>query len=180
MKKQFSVVVVLTVICVLWGCSSIDYPRPHIDRPSAYVIDTYLVKGGFEDYVRLVNQTSQTDIAFKIYLHDPKKFNWIEYGTGNLKGPDDSITVKSGLSGNLDRYRYFAIEALDGNNYKYDFKKSRNDLYIYITLGPMGSTGGQVLRESVIEQVPVEYPGEQVPKETTTRQPPRDINAPRR
>ena len=32
----------------------------------------------------------------------------------------------------LDDYRYFAIQARDTRDYRYDFEKSHNDLYIYI------------------------------------------------
>jgi len=65
-------------------------------------------------------------------VYDSKDKTWKVYGTGNLKIPGDSGFISSKLSGKPDKYRYYAIQALDKNNYRYSFEKKRYDLYIYI------------------------------------------------
>jgi len=132
MKKIISLVLVVSVIGVFISCKSIDYAQPSFDRANSYVIDSYSVRGSLEDNVRIFNRTTRTNISFTVYVHDPDDRVWKEYGTGNLKGPGDADFISSRLSGNLDDYRYFAIRALDGRNYRYSIDKSRNDLYIYI------------------------------------------------
>ena len=97
-----------------------------------HVIDTNSKRGDLEDNVRLYNRTTRSNISFSVYLLDPKDDKWKLYGSGDLKGPGDTEYVSSKLSGDLDKYRYFAIQAKDTRDYRYDFEKSHNDLYIYI------------------------------------------------
>jgi len=101
-------------------------------RPEFIVIDTQSVRGSLRDRVRLHNKTSRTGISFTVYLRDPKDNQWIVYGKGDLKGPGDTEFINSKLSGDLEYYRYFAIQPQDLRNYRYDFEKTHNDLYIYI------------------------------------------------
>jgi len=133
MKKTVSVVVVLSVIGIIAACKSIDYAKPSFEKSHSFVIDSYAANGDLEDNIRLYNQTSKTGISFTVYVHDPKTMQWKVYGTGNLKEPNDADFIDSKLSGDLDDYRYFAIEALDGKDYSYNFYKKRNDLHITIT-----------------------------------------------
>jgi hypothetical protein len=130
MKK---VVLILGIVCIFMSCKSLDYAQPDFEMPSSYVIDSYSVSGDLEDNIRIYNQTTKTGISFKVYLHDPKKNEWVVYGTGVLKEKGDADYISSKLSGDLDDYRYFAIEALDGNDYSYSFYKRRNDLHITIS-----------------------------------------------
>jgi hypothetical protein len=132
MKKMVLLVLVLSIIGIFMSCKSLDYAQPVFDKPNSYVSDSYSVRGGLEDNIRIYNRTTKTGISFTVYLHDPKDNIWKVYGTGNLKGPGDADFVSSKLSGDLDDYRYFAIQALDGKDYRYDFDKSRDDLHIYI------------------------------------------------
>ena len=101
-------------------------------KPEFFVIDSHSKRGDLEDNVRLYNRTTRTGISFTVYLRDPKNNEWKVFGTGNLKGPGDTEYVSSRLSGDLENYRYFAIQAKDTRSYRYDFEKSHNDLYIYI------------------------------------------------
>ena len=140
MRRSISVPVlfVLAVSVVsftgtLMSCTSLDYEQPVFDRPSTYVIDSYAVPGSLEDRIRLYNQSSNTGISFRVYYHNPSMDLWQIYGTGNLKGAGDTAFINSPVSGDLDKYRYFAIEALDGNDYAYSFYKRRNDLHITIS-----------------------------------------------
>jgi hypothetical protein len=136
MKK---IVLILGIICIVGfftSCSSIDYPQPDFTKPNSNVfdvVDMYSVSKDIEDNVRLVNRTSKTGIAFKVSLHDPKNFVWIEFGVGELKGPGDMAFISSKLSGRLDNYRYAAIESMDGSEYRYSYYEINSDLYITIT-----------------------------------------------
>jgi len=109
----------------------LDYPQPAFDNTSSYVIDTFKANGSFEDYVKLHNTSSDSNINFYVYIHHPKNQEWVIYGVGKLKGPGDTDTIDSDYK-DIDHYRYFAIESMDGKKYKYEFYKSRNDLHINI------------------------------------------------
>jgi len=133
--KKILLVLVFSAIGIFMLNKPLIYAQPTIDKPNSFVIDSESVRGDLEDNVKIYNNTTRTGISFTVYVYDSKKKKWIEYGTGNLKGPGDSDNIRSRLSGDLDDYRYFAIQALDKRNYKYSFEKKRNDLYIYIADG---------------------------------------------
>jgi hypothetical protein len=132
MKKIVLILSVVYIFGIFISCTSLDYARPDLDVPHSYVIDAKSVSKNIEDNIRLVNQTSVSNISFKVYAHDSKTFIWVVYGEASLKGNGDTAFVRSKLSGKLDKYRYFAIEALDGNDYNYNYYESRDDLYINI------------------------------------------------
>jgi len=134
MKKTFLLTVVLSVIGILLSCNSLEYTAaPVLGKPHSFVIDSSEADDDPEDNIRLYNQTTKTGISFNVYVHDLKADKWIVYGTGNLKGPGDASFVTSDLSGDLEDYRYFAIEALDGKDYSYSFYVKSDDLHITIT-----------------------------------------------
>jgi hypothetical protein len=131
--KKILLVLVLSTIGIFISNKTLVYAQPTFNKPNSFVIDSNSVRGDLEDNIKIYNQTSRSGISFKLYVYDSKKKTWIEYGTGDLKGPGDSDTISSRLSGDLDDYRYYAIQALDNRNYKYNFDKKRNDLLIYIS-----------------------------------------------
>jgi lipopolysaccharide export LptBFGC system permease protein LptF len=156
MKKFFMLVIGLSIIGIFISCiarensqpasekkqdsneqlasekkqDSNEQPAP--EKPEFFVIDSYKARGDLEDNVRLYNKTTRTGISFTVFLLDPKDDKWKVYGTGNLKGPGDTEYISSKLSGDLKKYRYFAIQAKDTRKYRYDFEKSHDDLYIHI------------------------------------------------
>lgn len=115
-----------------FAANAINHRQPTIDIPNTYVIDTASVSGSMKDRIRLINKSTKTDIEFTIYAHDQSDNTWFSFGTGALKWVNDTAFIKSKFNGKLKNYRYYAIEALDGNNYRYEIKKTRNDLYISI------------------------------------------------
>jgi hypothetical protein len=110
---------------------SLDYPKPAFDKPFIYVIDAFSAGGSYEDYVKLHNDSTDSNITFNVYMHHPEKNEWIVYGTGSLKDRGDTDTIDSDID-DIDNYRYFAIESTNDKNYQYTFYKSRNDLHINI------------------------------------------------
>jgi hypothetical protein len=134
MKKMSFVILVMSLACILISCTSLgslEYPEPEFDKPSSYVIDALKVKGSYKDNIRLFNESSDSKMNFNVYLHHPGTHEWVFFGTGELKGKGDADTIDSKIN-HIDKYRYFAIEALNGKNYKYQITKDHNDLYITI------------------------------------------------
>ena len=107
------------------------YPEPEINKPFAYVIDTFKVDVLVADNVALHNNSTDSNIGFNIYVHDPETNEWITFGAGSLEGAGDMKTIDSDIS-DITYYRYYAIEPLNGKNYKYEFYKRRDDLNINI------------------------------------------------
>jgi len=149
MKKIFMLVIALSITGIFMSCKAGDAQsasnrlkaaneksasNEQQDAPKRdfFVIDSQSVSGNLEDNIRLNNKTSRTGISFTVYLRASKDDKWKEYGTGNLKGPGDTDFISSKLSRTLKNYRYYAIQPTDMRNYRYDFEKKHNDLYIYI------------------------------------------------
>ena len=137
MKNVLVVISILALICGLNSCNTLDealnYPEPAFDNPNAYVIDSTLAKGSMEDFVRLNNKSRDSNIDFKVYMHRPSTQQWMLYGTSSLKGPGDSDQVDTDFKrGGIEDYRYFAIEPLNGKQYKYEFFKLFKDLVINV------------------------------------------------
>jgi len=138
MKKKWLFILFIPFICFFNSCETLpsslktlDYPQPEFDKPLAYIIDSTKINGSFADNIKLYNTSNNSNINFRIYLHLPERNEWMIYGVGNLKDPGDVDTINSGISG-IHKYRYFAIEPMDGKDYKYEFYTNRNDLHINI------------------------------------------------
>jgi hypothetical protein len=138
MEKLMKKIIILMLVLVvfLMSCKSIDYndyDQPDASIPNSYVIDSRSMGGNLNDRIRLYNRSTNSFISFVVYCHDPQTHEWIKFGSGMLKGPNDTHFISSSLNGKLKRYRYYAIEAEDGNEYKYSFFKNSNDLHILIS-----------------------------------------------
>jgi len=140
MRKGCFFVLAIVFICVLNACTSLGslkYPEPLFEKSSAhvtgsvYVIDSAKTKERIEDYVKLHNFSSESDISFNIYVHHPGTREWLLYGIGTLKDLGDTDTIDSSV-GSIKNYRYFAIEPKDGKTYQYQFYARNNDLHINI------------------------------------------------
>jgi hypothetical protein len=134
MKKYCLSALLILFVCIFNSCASVgslNYPQPAFDKPFVYVIDASSTGGSYEDYVKLHNRSTDSNIIFNVYVHHPKSNEWVAYGTGVLKGPGDTDTIDSNID-DIDDYRYFAIESTNGKNYKYIIYKSRDDLHISI------------------------------------------------
>ena len=133
MKKVLLMIfAVLGIMSCVSVSTDLNYSQPAIDIPNAYVIDSSLATGNLRDNIRLHNQSKETGISFRVYVHEPETKTWQAYGIGYLKAPGDTDFISSIMKVKLNNIRYYAIEPLDGNEYKYEFNKTRNDLYIFI------------------------------------------------
>lgn len=110
-----------------------NYAPPDFDNPNIVIIDSFRAPGNMRDRIRLVSRSAKFGISFKVYVHDPNRFGWVEYGIGFLKGAGDTDYINSPLEDTLANYRYFAVEAMDGNTYQYTPAKKSHDLYITVS-----------------------------------------------
>jgi hypothetical protein len=134
MKKLLVLMPIAALMCGFISCASLvdlNYPEPAFDKPYSYVIDASLARGDYEDNIRVYNKSSDSDIGFKVYVHSPKTNEWVLYGIASLKGIGDTNLIDTEMKG-IENYRYFAIESLNGKNYKYYFYEDRDDLIIDI------------------------------------------------
>ncbi len=107
-------------------------PQPKINLPNATILP---MKGlEVEDYVKVVNKTSQKEISFDIYVFvvDSNGYRWENYGNASL----DRIGVTNDLeevnSFSLRNCRYVAINPLQDGDFTYTLSASHNDLYISV------------------------------------------------
>ena len=132
MKKALLTLLVPVLLSVFGSCASTgDYPQPAFDKPAAHVIDANAAEGKIKDNIRLRNMSSDSDISFNVYVHDPASKQWILYGKGSLKGAGDTDFIDSDI-GSIKKYRYFAVESLNQKEYTYRATKSHNDLYLAV------------------------------------------------
>jgi hypothetical protein len=133
MKRFLFITKLLICFAVLISCaSSPDYPQPVFDKAKGYVIDAYAVAGKFEDYVKIHNSSSDSNMTFNIYVHNRKTDQWLMLGPGFLKDNGDTDTIDTNID-DLDRYRYFAIESMNDKDYNISVSKGHNDLHIYFS-----------------------------------------------
>jgi hypothetical protein len=131
-KMKKIIFVLIPVACLFFNVSAtLYYPVPVFEENYIFVIDTFYADGNIKDYVRLHNDCSDSNMNFKIYVHDPDIRRWELYGTSVLKGRGDRDIVKD-ANVRINRYRYFAIEPLNKKEYKYSFYKERDDLNIRV------------------------------------------------
>ncbi len=139
MKNKLIFIPIAAIISILISCvsasaffaSELEYSRPEIDNPLAFLIDTYECDETMEDYIKLHNSSTDKNIEFTIYMHHPEYQEWVIYGTGNLKGAGDTDTIDSDVD-DIEDYRYYAIVPLNEKEYEYLFYNRNNDLHINI------------------------------------------------
>ncbi|MCL1888930.1 MAG: hypothetical protein FWF99_00295 [Desulfovibrionaceae bacterium] len=142
----------LVALLAIFGAAScvysggLLYPQPEFSfsdeegKGAVVVVDTFGLPGskydsgagGMEDFVKLHNNSRDSNMSFRVYVHDHDTGQWRFMGTSSLKGPGDTGTVSRSRIKNLKNYRYFAVESLNGKRYNMSFYKYRNDLYVSV------------------------------------------------
>ena len=88
---------------------------PAFDRPNSKVLDAQSDGGPYNNFARVINNTTyQQELSFNVFAYDEENKTWLLVGTASLKKAPDSDTISSPLSGKLRKYRWFAIQSLDG------------------------------------------------------------------
>lgn len=105
---------------------------PEFDNEDAFVFDGRNAFETFDENMKLRNKTTLKKLSFKVSVYDSKNGKWIYYGEAEVNGKNDVTKVKTKLK--LKDYRYFAIEALDGESYNLMPIPEDDDLIINISL----------------------------------------------
>ena len=100
------------------------------DAENAYVFDAKALKEEYGDYCKVVNLSTEKDLAFDVYLMKSNKKEWVLAGTAILNGILDTVTLKSDYNGKFGRYRYFALVPHDTREYKVEFNYDEIDMYV--------------------------------------------------
>lgn len=105
---------------------------PQFDNEAAYFFDARTAAEKFDENLKIKNQTKLKKISFKVSVYDKKTKSWIYYGEAEVNGKNDVTKVKTKLD--LGDYRYFAVEAMDGQDYNYMPIPDDDDLIINVSL----------------------------------------------
>lgn len=100
----------------------------------AYLFDTTDYKGKLKKSVRLVNMTKNSegkDFYFYYYF-GPTKEDWEYYGVASLAKYYTTPRVESPYNKKLFEIRYFALIPKDEGAYRYEIKKQKGDLLIFV------------------------------------------------
>lgn len=117
-----------------------DLSKPAIPgytgNPEAFLFDLYAVDDGEEadENMKLKGKfATKQKVGFSVFAYDKKNHEWIEFGTSYIERKNDSDSVE-GKNNDLKKYRYFAIESMDGNEYHYEPEEDDDDLIVVVTL----------------------------------------------
>ncbi|MDR1857929.1 MAG: hypothetical protein LBQ69_00505 [Treponema sp.] len=132
MKKMLVFIAVGGLVISVNSCASLEYSQPEFEKPFSYIIDSFQVRGTCNDYIILRNESSDSNIRFNVYIHDPRKNMWELVELGRLKGIGDTERLGSRHPKGLNKYRYFAVESLNEKSYRYVATKSGDDFHITV------------------------------------------------
>ena len=90
------------------------------------------IRGNFKENVRFQSQTNDEKIAFDLYARKSEDDNWQKVASAYLKKFKDTDTQIPAFTDSMEKYRYFAVVAQNGKQYRYVVKKENNDLYITV------------------------------------------------
>ena len=115
-----------------------DFSKPAIPtytgNPKAFLFDLYAIDDDANENMKLKGKfpTSQK-VGFWVYAYDKKSHEWIEFGTSYIARKNDTDSVE-GKNNDLGKYRYYAIETMDGLDYNYEPEEDDDDLIVIVTL----------------------------------------------
>ncbi|MCH5292087.1 MAG: hypothetical protein J1D88_10105 [Treponema sp.] len=109
---------------------------PRFDKnPDAFVFDVASLGEDADENLKIrCYFVPKGKVSFLVSVYDRKSRKWIQWGTAEVKRNGDTQKVKGGKHGDLDDYRYFAVEAMDGQEYNYVPLVDDDDLYINISM----------------------------------------------
>ena len=100
-------------------------------NPDAVLFDKMMLSVECDEKLYLRNLTSHPSIGFKVSVYEPKRKQWEEFGTVVFK----KLTQQSKVnSKDVNSRRYFAIEAVDGEEYQYVMSVAKNNDDIIIDI----------------------------------------------
>lgn len=102
-------------------------PENQTPGKNAYIVENASVKGSFKDNIKV---TAAPNTSVKVYASNDKE-NWILIAGGTTKD-EDSSTLELTDEKNASKYKFYAIETIDGTEHTYKLSKAHNDLYIEV------------------------------------------------
>lgn len=117
-----------------------DFTKPAIPtytgNTKAFLFDLYAVDDGEDanENMKLKGKFStKQEAGFWVFAYDKKTHEWVEFGTSYIERKNDTDSVE-GKNNDLSRYRYYAIESMDGVEYNYELEEDDDDLIVTVTL----------------------------------------------
>jgi len=107
---------------------------PIFESQSSVVLDLWenRNKGKYNDYVKLINASSHRNISLNVYGYDQKDNQWIIIGPARFKKIGDTDTVDSPWTGNMKKFRWIAVQSLEGIAFNAQATANSNDITIMI------------------------------------------------
>lgn len=101
-------------------------------KENACIVEKSSIEGKLKDNIRIINQTSDSDLKITVYMLDPKNNQWVCYGTGFVKDAGDTDFIESLTKLKISKAAKFAVYAENGKTYDYAFVERHHDLYIFV------------------------------------------------
>jgi len=135
--KQGILIIGFIVLTISTGYSQANNNRnlntqPEIDRSNTVVFDAWQYSRRYNDLVKMHSSMRQEEIFFNILGYNPSSQAWDMIGTARLKKMTDTDTVYPPGSRILGRYRWFAIQSVDGLDFNISVSISSNDIRITV------------------------------------------------
>jgi len=110
--------------------------QPALERENTVVFDAWKYGRRYEDYIKMFSSMRQQEIYFNILGYNPQVEEWEILGTARLKRMGDIDTVSplgvGQWGGILGRYRWFALQSIEGLNFGISVSVSNNDIRITV------------------------------------------------
>ena len=135
--KQGILIVVFFVLTVFPGYSQAKSNKdlntqPEINKPNTVVFDAWQYSKKYNDLVKFHSSMRREEIFFNILGYNPSSQSWDILGTARLKRMADTDTVNPPGSRILGKYRWFAIQSVDGLDFNISVNIDRNDIRITV------------------------------------------------
>lgn len=103
-------------------------------NPDAFLFDMNEIDDDADENMKLKGKfKTKEKVGFNVFAFDKSLHKWVEFGTSYIERKNDTDSVE-GKNNKLSRYRYFAIESMDGTKYNYEPEEDDDDLIIIVTL----------------------------------------------
>lgn len=115
-----------------------DFSKPAIPTytgdPNAFFFDLADIDDDADENMKLKGKfPTKQRVGFQVYAYNKKRHDWIEFGTAYIERKNDKDSVE-GKNNDLSKYRYYAIESMDGTEYNYEPEEDDDDLIVVVTL----------------------------------------------
>jgi hypothetical protein len=135
--RQSILIIGLIVFTVSTGYSQANNntnlkTQPEIDRPNTVVFDAWQYSRRYNDLIKMHSSMRKEEIFFNILGYNPSSQAWDMIGTARLKSMTDTDTVNPPGRRILGRYRWFAIQSVDGLDFNISVSISSNDIRITV------------------------------------------------